>query len=150
MVPEAGRRPALAIRHEMSIDRRPLRRDLDGTIHIGRFDPMRYLILLHGDEAAEARLSADERRRIVEGHLEFARRAPERGYKVSGDSLETSAKAFTIRKGKVTDGPFAETKEQVGGYYIVECGGRDEVIELAREIPDSPGLVIDIRELSGM
>jgi hypothetical protein len=66
---------------------------------------MRYLILLHGDEAAEAELSADERRRIVEGHIEFSRRARERGYHLSGDALEPSATAISIRKGKVTDGP---------------------------------------------
>jgi hypothetical protein len=111
---------------------------------------MRYMILLHGDEAGEAALSAEERRRIVDEHVEFSRRTRERGYELSGDALEPSTKAITIRKGKVTDGPFAETKEQVGGYYIVDCGGRDEVIELALQIPESPGLVIDIRKLSDM
>jgi hypothetical protein len=111
---------------------------------------MRYLILLHGDEAAEARLSADERRAIVEGHVTFTERAREREITVHGDALEPSSKAITIRKGRVIDGPFAETKEQVGGYYIVEVDRREAVIELAKEIPDSPGLVIDIRELSDM
>jgi hypothetical protein len=111
---------------------------------------MRYLILLYGDEEAEARLSADERRQIVENHLAFSRRARERGYQLSGDALEPSRTAIRMRQGQVTDGPFIETKEQVGGFYLVECGGRDEVIELAREIPESPGLVIDIRLLSDL
>jgi hypothetical protein len=109
---------------------------------------MRYLILLHGDEAAETRLSADERRAIVEGHIAFTRHARERGITVHGDALQPSSKAITIRKGRVSDGPFAETKEQIGGYYIVEADSREALIELAKEIPDSPGLVIDIRELS--
>src|ERR671924_201656 len=99
---------------------------------------MRYLILLHGDEAAEATLSPEERRAIVDGHLAFSRRARERGITLSGDSLESSSKAITIRRGEVTDGPFAETKEQLGGYYIVDVADREQVIELAREIPDSP------------
>jgi hypothetical protein len=111
---------------------------------------MRYLILLHGDEAAEAELPAAERRQIVDGHIEFARRAREKGYQLSGDAVEPSSKAITIRKGQVTDGPFAESKEQVGGYYIIECNDQDEIIALAREIPDSPGLVVDIRLLSDM
>jgi hypothetical protein len=111
---------------------------------------MRYLILLHGDEAAETELPAAERRQIVDGHIEFARRAREKGYQLSGDAVEPSSMAITIRKGQVTDGPFAETKEQVGGYYIIECNDRDEIIELAREIPDSPGLVVEIRPLSDM
>jgi hypothetical protein len=111
---------------------------------------MRYLILLHGDEAAEAQMTPDERRAIVDGHIAFSRRARERGLNLSGDSLMPSNEAITIRKGKATDGPFAETKEQLGGYYIVDVADRDAVIELAREIPDSPGLVIDIRPLSEM
>jgi hypothetical protein len=111
---------------------------------------MRYLILLHGDEAAEAALTRDQRREIVDGHVAFARRARERGIELSGDALEPSAKAITIRRGTVTDGPFAETKEQVGGYYLVDVPTREAVIELAREIPQSPGLVIDIRPLSDM
>jgi hypothetical protein len=45
----------------------------------------------------------------------------------------------------VTDGPYAETKEQLGGLYVVECADREEAIELARQIPDSPGLAVEIR-----
>ena len=109
---------------------------------------MRYVILLYGDEAAEAALTPDERRGIIDAHLAFSRRARERGIELSGEALEPSTLAITIRGGNVTDGPFAETKEQLGGYYVVDMPDRAAVIELAREIPESPGLTIEIRPLS--
>lgn len=47
----------------------------------------------------------------------------------------------------MSDGPFAETKEQLGGLYVVECADRNAAVELARQIPDSPGLVIEVRPI---
>ena len=69
---------------------------------------------------------------------------------LGGDALEPSATAATIRRGKATDGPFIETKEQLGGYYVVECADRAEAIELARGVPESPGMVVEVRPLAGM
>jgi hypothetical protein len=109
---------------------------------------MRYLILLHGDEAAEAALNPEERRAIVDGHIAFSRRARERGIEVSGEALARSSDGIVIRRdGSVTDGPFAETKEQLGGFYLVDCESREQMLDLVREIPDSPGLVIEVRPL---
>jgi hypothetical protein len=111
---------------------------------------MQYLLLLYGDEAAEAALSDAERHDIIERHGAFSERLRLAGQMVGGDALEPSTTAATVRRGKATDGPFIETKEQLGGYYVVECADRDEAIELARGVPESPGLVVEVRLLAGM
>jgi hypothetical protein len=109
---------------------------------------MQFILLLYGDEAAEAALTDAERRAIVDAHIAFSRRLRERGAWVAGDAVEPSTRAAWVRDGKATDGPFAETKEQLGGYYVVECASRDDAIEVAREVPASPGSVVEIRPLA--
>lgn len=106
---------------------------------------MRYLLLIHGDAAAEAALSEDERRAIVAEHIAYAAMLRERGAHVLGEAL--TGEAATVRPGErplVTDGPFAETKEAVGGFYVVECASRDEAIELAGHVPQSPGVAVEV------
>jgi hypothetical protein len=107
---------------------------------------MRYLLLLYGDEDGEASLSAEERRAIVDAHLRFHASLRDRGALVAGEPLADGP--FTVRtsgdgRRAVTDGPFAETKEQLGSYYLVECGSRDEALAIAQEVPSSPGLVVE-------
>ena len=106
---------------------------------------MRFLFLIHGDSAAEAALTPDERRAIVEEHIAYATVLRERGAYVLGEAL--SGEAAVVRPGPsplVTDGPFAETKEGVGGIYVVECASREEAIELAGQIPQSPGVAVEV------
>jgi hypothetical protein len=115
---------------------------------------MRYLLLLYGDEAGEAALSDDERRAIVEAHMAFGERLAERGSLVAGEGLTGRERARVVRRRDVrapvvTDGPFAETKEQLGGFYVVECGSDDEALQLAHALPQSPGLVVEIRPVAG-
>jgi hypothetical protein len=111
--------------------------------------PMQFAFLLYGDEAAEAALTGEERRAIVEGHIEFSRALRERDQLRFGEALAPSDQAAVVRprRRRVTDGPFAETKEQLGGLYIVECADRDEALELARQIPNSPGIAIEVRPI---
>jgi hypothetical protein len=109
---------------------------------------MKYLLLLYGDESAERELSAEERRSIVEEHMRFHAGLRERGALLQGEPLDSAAGAFNVRResgGKqlVTDGPFAETKEQLGSFYVIECAGRDEAVAIARDVPASPGLVVE-------
>ena len=108
---------------------------------------MRFLFLIHGDSEAEAALSADERRAIVDEHMAYAGMLREHGAHVLGEALEDSSSAAVVRPGPnplVTDGPFAETKEAVGGFYVVECAGREEAIELAGQVPVSPGVAVEV------
>src|SRR5262245_66397853 len=106
---------------------------------------MRYLFLIHGDSDAEAALSPDERHAIVEEHFAFGTMLRERGMHVLGEAL--SGETSTVRPGEtplVTDGPFAETKEGVGGFYVVDCPTREEAIELATRVPCSPGDAVEV------
>lgn len=106
---------------------------------------MRFLFLVHGDPAAEAALTVDERRAIVDEHIAYGAMLRERGAHVLGEAL--TGEAATVRPGDkplVTDGPFAETKEGVGGFYVVECASRDDALELAAQVPRSPGVVVEV------
>jgi hypothetical protein len=73
----------------------------------------------------------------------------ERGAHVLGEAL--SGDAVVVRPGEtplVTDGPFAETKEGIGGFYVVECSDRDEAIELAGRVPESPGVAVEVLDVA--
>jgi hypothetical protein len=109
---------------------------------------MRYLFLLWGDEAAELALPGVERQAIVERHMAFARAIRDEGRVVSGEPLGPSRNALIVRRsGSVTDGPFLETKEQLGGFYLIECRDADDAAAVAARIPASPGLTVEIREI---
>ena len=110
---------------------------------------MRYLFLLWGDEAAELALTDAERRAIVVAHGEFLRGLADAGRSVTGEPLGPSREAIIVsgRRPSATDGPFLETKEQLGGFYLVECGDPEDAAALAARIPASPGLVVEIREI---
>ena len=106
---------------------------------------MKFLFLVHGDSEAEAAMTRDERMAIVREHMAYADMLRARGVHVLGEAL--NGEAATVRPGDtplVTDGPFAETKEAVGGFYVVDCASRDEAIELAGRIPRSPGVAVEV------
>jgi hypothetical protein len=106
---------------------------------------MRFLFLIHGDAEAAPALTPDERRAIVDEHIAYGAMLRQRGAHVLGEAL--SGEAVTVRPGEkplVIDGPFAETKEAVGGFYVVDCAGRDEAIELAGGVPRSPGVAVEV------
>jgi hypothetical protein len=108
---------------------------------------MKFLFLIHGDEESEKAMTPDERRAIVDEHVAYARMLRDRGAYVLGEALEGSASAAVVRPGEkpfVTDGPFAETKEGVGGFYVVECESREEALELAGRVPPSPGAAVEV------
>ena len=108
---------------------------------------MRYLFLLWGDEAAELALTVDDRRAIVAAHGTFLRGLIDEGRTATGEPLGPSSEGIVVsaRKPSATDGPFLETKEQLGGFYLVECADRDDAVAVARRIPASPGLQVEIR-----
>jgi hypothetical protein len=85
---------------------------------------------------------------IVRQHVAFSARLRERGVLVDGDAIEPLSKL--VRNGLVAEGPFAETKEQLGGYYVLDCEGLYEALEWARQVPLSPVLVVEVRPLGGL
>lgn len=112
---------------------------------------MKFLFLIHGDDAAEAALGPDERTAIVRAHMAYADLLRARGVHVLGEAL--SGDAATVRPGEspiVTDGPFADTKEAVGGFYVVDCASREEAIELAGRVPESPGVAVEVLGIAEM
>jgi len=112
---------------------------------------MKFLFLVHGDSEAEAAMTPDERMAIVREHMAYADMLRGRGVHVLGEAL--NGDAATVRPGEppiVTDGPFAETKEAVGGFYVVDCASRDEAIELAGRVPRSPGVAVEVLGIAEM
>ena len=115
---------------------------------------MKFLLLIHGDAEAEAAMTDAERRAIVDQHVAFGRRLRERGAHVVGEALGPPDGGRTIRfEGErmlVTDGPFLEAKEALGGFYVVEAGSIDEATGLAQGLPRSPGLVAQVLPIVDM
>ena len=106
---------------------------------------MRFLFLIHGDRAGEAALTPDERRAIVAEHVAYAAQLRDLGLYVLGEAL--TGEAATVRPGEkplVVDGPFTETKEALGGFYVVDCESREDAIALADRIPQSPGVRVEV------
>lgn len=107
---------------------------------------MRYAFLIYGDEAAAAEVTPEEWEEIIEAHNAFGREARERGMMAGGEALQPTGTATTVqvRPGKgqfVTDGPFAETREQLGGFYLLDCADLDEALEMAKKLPLTNGCV---------
>src|SRR5512138_28302 len=112
---------------------------------------MKYMLLIHDDEKAWARLSEAERGQIYTEYGQFGQSVRASGNYLAGAQLQptTMATSVRVRDGKrlVTDGPFAETREQLGGYYLVEAKDLDEAIEIAERIPPATLGTIEIRPL---
>ena len=112
---------------------------------------MRYMLLIYGDEAYHAK-SVQERRAIYEEAFEFSEALRPSGVYQGGEPLEPTSTATTVRvrngKAVTTDGPFAETKEQLAGYSIVEAKNLDEVLALVARHPlVLGGLTIEVRPI---
>jgi hypothetical protein len=94
-------------------------------------------------------MASEEQTAIMQGHSIFAQEAMQRGILMGGAPLQATSTARTVRvrKGKtmVIDGPFAETKEQLAGTYILDCKNMNEAIEFAAKIPDALYGSIEIR-----
>src|SRR6516162_10627921 len=99
---------------------------------------MRYMMLVYSTEGPDG-LPAEEAARITAGHGKVIEEATRKGILVGAEPLAPTSTATTVRvhngKALVTDGPFAETKEHLAGYYILDCENLDEAIEWAKKIP---------------
>jgi hypothetical protein len=110
---------------------------------------MKYLFALIGDESRAADRTPEEGQEVMRQWDAFTTETKDAGAFVAGEGLQPSATATTVRIDEqrdtvVTDGPFAETKEQLGGFYLLECEDLDEAIAWARKIP-MPGGTVEIR-----
>jgi hypothetical protein len=111
---------------------------------------MKYALLIYGDEKAWEARDEQEWQENHARHGAFMAAMRSRGALIEGgQALEGSAAATTIRNGAagkvdVTDGPYAETAEQIGGFYLIEAADLDEALEIARQVPEP---IIEVRPI---
>ena len=111
---------------------------------------MRYLLLIYTAEPSDAAPEDVMTDELAE-YGEFTRWVNEKGYFKGGEALQPTSTATTVRvrdgRTITTDGPFAETKEALGGYYLVDCANLDEAIEAAGRIPGARHGSIEVRPI---
>jgi len=112
---------------------------------------MRYILLICTEEAGFEAMSPEERSAMDAEYGAFTEEAARQGVLQGGERLRLTTDATTVRvrDGEVltSDGPFAETKEQIGGYYVVDCKNLDEAIEVAARIPGARHGSIEVRPI---
>jgi hypothetical protein len=111
---------------------------------------MRYLLLIYQDEVAHSQWSEEALSAEYQEYFAFGAETEKLGVS-AGDALMPTNTATTVRvrNGKIMtiDGPFAETKEQLGGYYLLDCNDLDEAIHIAAKIPGAKDGSIEIRPI---
>ena len=112
---------------------------------------MRYLLMICTDETADDALSADEAGARFAEYGAWMEEMGKRSLLQGGERLRPTTDATTVRvrdgETLTSDGPFAETKEQIGGYYLVDCKDLDEAIEVAAKIPGARMGTIEVRPI---
>jgi hypothetical protein len=112
---------------------------------------MRYIMLICADESGVQALSPAEGEAMMGEYMKFGEEMTKRGVLQTGERLHATTDATTVqvRDGEVltSDGPFAETKEQIGGFYLVDCKDLDEAIEIAAKIPGARVGSIEVRPI---
>ena len=112
---------------------------------------MRYLCLIYFDEQAQANRSAEEMGAIMQAYGKYTEELEGAGAMLAGEALQPTTTATTVqlRSGRTltTDGPFAETKEQLGGFYMIEARDLDEAIAWAAKIPAAADGSIEVRPI---
>jgi hypothetical protein len=110
---------------------------------------MKFMLLLWGDEGQWADMSEEEAAAEMARWEDYTNQLIAAGAMVSGEGLQASATSKTLRvengERVVTDGPFVETKEQLGGFYVIECASMDEALEWAAKLPSAEQGSTEIR-----
>jgi len=112
---------------------------------------MQYLLMIYAAESVVPKSGTAEHDKMMQGYTELAQELEAKGLKKGGHALDSIATATTVRvrngKAQTTDGPFAETKEQLGGFFLLDCKDLDEAIECAGRIPGASFGSIEIRPI---
>ena len=113
---------------------------------------MKYLCLIYDNESGAAGMTREQGEALMGEYFAFTEAIKKSGHYVGGNALKPVSTATTVRlrQGKLstTDGPFAETKEQLGGYYVIEARDRDEAIRIAARIPGGWIGCIEVRPIA--
>jgi hypothetical protein len=112
-------------------------------------DPMQYLLMIYRNEAEFGKMDATARQKMAAEYGAFTQSIIQSGHFKAGDGLQPTSTATTVRvrdgKTLTTDGPFAETREQLGGYYLVEAKDLDTALAIAARIPHARTSAIEVR-----
>jgi hypothetical protein len=112
---------------------------------------MKYMLLMYANEAKSAELSPEELKTIQESWVSLLKEAKSAGVLLWNNGLAPVANATTVRvrdgKTLITDGPFAETHEQLGGFFLLECKDLDEALRWAEKIPHAKYGSVEVRPL---
>jgi hypothetical protein len=112
---------------------------------------MKYMLAIYADETEWNERGDDVRQAMYQEYAAVSEDLARRGMMIDGAELRPTTAATTVRirdgRALVTDGPFAETKEQLGGYFVVECESLDEAIEAAGKLPTARHGSIEVRPL---
>jgi hypothetical protein len=115
---------------------------------------MQYILLIYENETALRSRNQAEMGQLMSAYQKFTQDIVSAGHFKAGDPLQPTTTATTVRQreGKtlITDGPFAETKEQLGGYYLIEAKDLDEAIAIAARIPSAQWGSIEVRPIMKM
>jgi hypothetical protein len=103
---------------------------------------VQYMLLIYGDESRWGAGTPEEQAAEMKAWFDYTTWLRDKGWYLHGEALEPTSAATTVRapggETMTTDGPFAETKEQLGGYYAIECANLDEAIEASSRMPSLP------------
>ena len=110
---------------------------------------MRYLLSIYGDESGFADVTPEQGAALMAAYNAFTEEVKASGAFVGGEGLKPTSTATTVRvrdgEPMLTDGPFAETREQLGGFYLLECADLDEAIRWAGKIPGAATGSVEVR-----
>lgn len=110
---------------------------------------MKYLLLIYDEEKSFEKMTEAERRQLMSDYAQFSQEIQASGHYKTAARLQPVAAATSVRirdgKRMVTDGPFAETREQLGGYYLIEAKDLDEAIGIAAKIPSARRGTVEVR-----
>lgn len=112
---------------------------------------MRYALLISSNDKTAPPATPSEMEAIIQGHMRLAEDLRRTGKMVGGERLRPDSEASRVRikagQRHVTDGPFTETKEVLGGFYLIECDTRQEAIEWAKKVPITEGAFVEVRPI---
>ena len=109
----------------------------------------KFLLAIYGDESAWTTMAPEDVEQAIKAYWSFQEEVEQSGAFIAGEALQPTATATTVRmqeeETSVTDGPFAETKDQLGGFYLLECQDQEEAVQWAKKIP--PGVAVEVRQI---
>jgi hypothetical protein len=112
---------------------------------------MKYLLLIYSNEAEGAKMTPEEQQANMDKYFAFTKELNESGNNLGGEALQPTSSATSVRvkdgKTIASDGPFAETKEQLGGFYMINADNLDDAIQWAAKIPGAHHGTIEVRPI---